>query len=292
MTLQSPNTEDLFSAATMLEEKMHALPDLRDVSSDLEIKNPQVNVEINRDKAHSIGLSAQAIEQALSLAYGSQQISTIYAPNNEYWVELELEPQYQADPAALNLLYVRSSKGQLVPLNTVAKLTRTLGPLSINHSGQLPSVTISFDVAPGVSLGKALADVKNLADNTLPAEYHRELFRRGRGLPEFAGQSRHAAGDGHSRHLSRARHPLRKLHPSDHDSLGFAGGGLRRPRHPDDLSHGTRSARLRRHHHAGRPGQEKRHHDDRLRARRAAHRGQERGRGDFRRMRSSAFARS
>ncbi len=168
MTLQSPNTEELFSAATTLEEKMHALTDLRDVSSDLEIKNPQANVEINRDKADSIGLSAQAIEQALSLAYGSEQISTIYAPNNEYWVEMELEPRYQADPDALNLIYVRSSKGDLVPLNTVAKITRTLGPLSINHSGQLPSVTISFDVAPGVSLGKALADVKNLADNTLP----------------------------------------------------------------------------------------------------------------------------
>jgi HAE1 family hydrophobic/amphiphilic exporter-1 len=168
MTLQSTNTEELFSSATTLEEKMRALSDLRDVSSDLEIKNPQVNVEINRDKADSLGLSAQAIEQALSLAYGSEQISTIYAPNNEYWVELELEPRHQSDPQALNLIYVRSSKGDLVPLNTVAKITRTLGPLSINHSGQLPSVTISFDVAPGVSLGKALADVRNLADNTLP----------------------------------------------------------------------------------------------------------------------------
>jgi len=168
MTLQSPNTEELFSSASALESRMRALTSLRDVSSDLEIKNPQVNVEINRDKADSMGLSANAIEQALSLAYGSEQISTIYAPNNEYWVEMELEPRYQADPQALNLLYVRSSKGQLVPLDTVAKITRTLGPLSINHSGQLPSVTISFDVAPGVSLGKALDEVKRLADNTLP----------------------------------------------------------------------------------------------------------------------------
>ncbi len=168
MTLQSPNTEELYPSATALEEKMRALSDLRDVSSDLEIKNPQVNVEINRDKADSTGLSAQAIEQALSLAYGSEQISTIYAPNNEYWVEMELEPRYQADPEALNLIYVRSSNGQLIPLNTVAKITRTLGPLSVNHSGQLPSVTISFDVAAGVSLGKALDEVRRLADNTLP----------------------------------------------------------------------------------------------------------------------------
>ncbi len=169
MTLQSPNTNDLYKYSTILENRMHALLDLRDVNTDLEITNPQVNVEIDRDKAHSLGLTAQAIESALSDAYGSRQISTIYAPTNEYWVELELEPQYQNDPASLNLLYVRSATGQLVPLNTVAKLTRTLGPLSINHSGQLPAVTISFDVAPNVSLGKALSEVKTLADNTLPS---------------------------------------------------------------------------------------------------------------------------
>ncbi len=168
-TLQSPNTRDLYKYATILEDKLRALPDLRDVSSDLQIRNPQVNVEIDRDRAHTFGLTAQAIEDALADAYGSRQISTIYAPNNEYWVEMELEPRYQQDPAALNLIYVRSSTCQLVPLNTVAKLTRTLGPLSINHSGQIPSVTISFDVAPGVSLGKALAEVKRLTEDTLPS---------------------------------------------------------------------------------------------------------------------------
>jgi HAE1 family hydrophobic/amphiphilic exporter-1 len=168
ITLQSPNTTELYKWATTLEQKMRALPDLRGVTSDLEMNNPQAYVDINRDKAHSLGLSAQAIEQALSLAYGSSQISTIYTPNDEFWVEMELEPQYQADPNALNLLYVKSSTGQLVPLGTVAKITRTLGPLSVNHSGQLPSVTISFDVAPGVSLGKALDEVKAMT-GLLPA---------------------------------------------------------------------------------------------------------------------------
>jgi len=168
MTLQSPNMQELYKYAAMLEGKMHGLAGLRDVNSDLEIKNPQVNVEIDRDKALTLGVSAQAIEQALGLAYGSEQISTIYTPNNEYWVELELEPQYQTGPAALNLIYVRSASGNLVPLNTVAKITHSVGPLSVNHSGQLPSVTISFDVAPGVSLGKALSEVKTLADDTLP----------------------------------------------------------------------------------------------------------------------------
>jgi HAE1 family hydrophobic/amphiphilic exporter-1 len=169
MTLQSPNTQELYKYATMLEEKMRAMSDLRGVTSDLEIKNPQAYVNINRDKAHALGLTAQAVEQALSLAYSSSQISTIYTPNDEFWVEMELGPQFQTDPNTLNLLYVRSSTGQLVPLNTVATITPTIGPLSVNHSGQLPSVTISFDVAPGVSLGKALGGVRALASEILPA---------------------------------------------------------------------------------------------------------------------------
>jgi len=142
ITLQSPNTTDLYHYGSLLESKMRAMPELRGVTSDLQMRNPQANVSIDRDKARSLGLTAAAIEQALADAYGSTQISTIYAPNNEYWVEMELEPQYREDHNALNLLYVRSSSNQLVPLNTVAKITRTLGPLSVNHSGQLPSVTV------------------------------------------------------------------------------------------------------------------------------------------------------
>jgi HAE1 family hydrophobic/amphiphilic exporter-1 len=169
LTLGGTNTQELYKYADLLLNQLRGLADLRGVTSDLEIKSPQAYVDIDRDKASSLGLSAQAIEQALSLAYGSSQISTIYTPSDEYWVIAELEPQYQADPSALNLLYVRSSTNQLVPLNTVAKITRTLGPLSVNHSGQLPSVTISFDIAPGVSLGKALAEVRAAAGNLLPA---------------------------------------------------------------------------------------------------------------------------
>ncbi len=175
LTLQAPDTHTLFEYATKLEDRLRALPDLRGVTSDLEIKNPQVYVDINRDKASALGLSAQAIEQALALAYGSSQISTIYTPNNEFWVVMELAPQYQADAGALNLIYVRSSTNLLVPLNTVAKITRTLGPLSVNHSGQLPSVTISFDVVPGVSLGKALGEVRGLASDILPASITAEF---------------------------------------------------------------------------------------------------------------------
>jgi HAE1 family hydrophobic/amphiphilic exporter-1 len=169
LTLQSTDTQTLFTYAKKLEDKIRALPGLRGVTSDLQLKNPQAFVEIDRDKASALGLSAQDIEQALSLAYGSSRISTIYTPNNEYWVVMELAPQYQANTGALNLLYVRSSTGQLIPLDTVAKIKPMLGPLSVNHSGQLPSVTISFDTVPGVALGKALAEVRGLANNLLPA---------------------------------------------------------------------------------------------------------------------------
>ena len=169
LALQSPNSEQLYKYAPILERKMRAMRELTDVTSDLQITNPQVNVVIDRDKAHTLGISAQAIEDALDSAYGERQISTIYAPNDEYHVILEVEPQYEANPATLALLYVRAQSGQLVPLDTIARLQRTLGPLSINHSGQFTAVTISFNVAPGVSLGKALDDVKQLSNDTVPA---------------------------------------------------------------------------------------------------------------------------
>jgi HAE1 family hydrophobic/amphiphilic exporter-1 len=169
LALQSPNSDELYKYAQILERKMRSMRELTDVTSDLQISNPQVNVVIDRDKAHSLGISAESIEDALDSAYGERQISTIYAPNDEYHVILEVEPKYQANPATLSLLYVRSKTGQLVPIDTVARLERTLGPLAINHSGQFTAVTISFNVAPGVSLGKALDDVKRLADDTVPA---------------------------------------------------------------------------------------------------------------------------
>jgi HAE1 family hydrophobic/amphiphilic exporter-1 len=169
LTLQSPDTNELYKYAPLLQEKMRGLPGLVDVNSDLQIKNPQVNVLINRDLAATLGVTAQQIEDALYYAYGSRQISTIYAPNNEYQVIMELEPRYQMDPSALQWLYVRSSNGQQVPLNVLANLTQTLGPLTINHAGQLPAVTISFNLKPGAALGDAVAKVQNLARQMLPA---------------------------------------------------------------------------------------------------------------------------
>lgn len=167
-TLQSPEPDELYRKAAELESKLRALPQLQDVTSDMQIKNPQVNIEINRDKAAALGLTAQQIEDALYYAYSSRQVSTIYAPNNQYQVILELEPKYQTDPSALSMLYIRSGAGQLVPLNTVANLTRDVGPLTVNHLGQLPAVTISFNLKPGVALGDAVQIVNKVARSTLP----------------------------------------------------------------------------------------------------------------------------
>jgi len=167
-TLQSPDTEALYRYAPILEARLRQLPGLQDVTTDLQIKNPQVNVEINRDKASALGVTAQQVEDALASAYSSRQVSTIFAPNNEYQVILELEPQYQTDPSALSLLYIRSTKGVLVPLNSVATLTRSLGPLTVNHLGQLPAVTISFNLQPEAPLGDAVNAVQKIAHSLLP----------------------------------------------------------------------------------------------------------------------------
>ncbi|GFO63529.1 multidrug efflux RND transporter permease subunit [Geomonas paludis] len=166
--LQSPDTQVLYDNAAAFEQQLKQLPQLLDVTSDLQLKNPQVDLKIDRDKATAFGVTAQQIEDALYYAYGSRQVSTIFAPTNQYQVILELEPQYRLDPSALGLLYVRSSTGVLVPLSTMTTLAKSLGPLSVNHLGQITSVTVSFNVKPGVPLGEAVAAVEKLAASTLP----------------------------------------------------------------------------------------------------------------------------
>ncbi len=168
-TLQGTDTTELYSWAPQIQEKLRSLPGLVDVTSDLQIAKPQVTVDIDRNKASALGVTAQAIESTLYDAYGQRQVSTIYAPTNQYWVVMELDPRYQTDPSVLSLLYVRSSTGALVPLNSVATLRPTVGPLAINHLGQLPSVTISFDLKAGVAIGDAINEInKAIAEMRLP----------------------------------------------------------------------------------------------------------------------------
>ncbi len=168
--VQGASTEELYHWVPIIEEKLKTLPGLLDVASDLQIARPQVNVEIDREKASALGVSPQQIEAALANAYGSRQVSNIYTATNQYFVILELEPRYQRDPAALSMLYVRSSSGALVPLNAVAKLTYGVGPMSVSHLGQLPSVTLSFDLQPDVALSEAIALIQRAAlDLQVPA---------------------------------------------------------------------------------------------------------------------------
>jgi HAE1 family hydrophobic/amphiphilic exporter-1 len=167
-TLQGPDTKELYREAQKMEAQLAKEPELQDVTSDLQMKNPQIDIDIDRDKASTLGISAQQVQDALGYAYGQIQISNIFAPNNTYRVIVEVLQDQQLDPTALSLLYVRSSSGQLIPLNTIAKITRSVGPLTVNHQGQLPAVTISFNPAPEVSLGAATAKVQKVAQS-LPA---------------------------------------------------------------------------------------------------------------------------
>jgi HAE1 family hydrophobic/amphiphilic exporter-1 len=168
-TLTSPDTAALYGAARDFEARVRGIGGLVDVSSDLEITNPEVDLLIDRDKAAALGLSAQSIEEALFTSYAQRQVSTIYAPTNQYSVIMELLPGYQRDPGALSSLYVRSMQDKLVPLSAVTTTSEGTGPVSVNHLGQLPAVTVSFNLAPGVSLGDAVERVNTLAQRELPA---------------------------------------------------------------------------------------------------------------------------
>jgi HAE1 family hydrophobic/amphiphilic exporter-1 len=163
-TMTSSNTADLFQWAPKLEQAMHAIPEIVDVTSDLQLANPQVNVSLNRDQISALGLTVGQVESAMSSAYATTEVATIYESTNEYYVILNAAPQYQSRPDALSTLYVRSAtSGKLIPLSSVAKFTPSVGPLSINHTGQLPSVTVSFNLSAGAALGDATARVQEAA---------------------------------------------------------------------------------------------------------------------------------
>jgi HAE1 family hydrophobic/amphiphilic exporter-1 len=167
-TLSSPQIGPLYHYAQEFEQRVKDLPGLTGVTSDLQIKNPQANVVVDRDKASALSVTPQQVEDALYSAYGQRLVSPIYTSNNEYWVVLGVQQQFQEDPGMLSDLYIRSSSGQLVPLNAVSKFTTNVGPLTVNHTGQMPSVTISFNLAPGVTLGQAVNEVQQLSSSMLP----------------------------------------------------------------------------------------------------------------------------
>ena len=167
-SLAGTDLAELYAIAPKVEAKVRSLPEVTDVASDLQITSPQVFVKVNRDKASAVGLTATQIESALYDAYGSRQVSSIFTPTNQYFVIMEVAPKYQGDPNALGMLYLRGPGGELIPLNTVAEITRTVGPLTVAHQGQLPAVTISFATKPGVSIGEAINAIQTAVATDLP----------------------------------------------------------------------------------------------------------------------------
>ena len=168
-SMQTPDKAELYAETAKLLKQVEQVPGVDDVASDVAVQTPQVDVTIDRDKAAVMGVNANLIENALYDAYGPRWVSTIYGSVNEYKVLLELEPKYQADPRALSLLYFKNSNGKLIPLDTLARVVTETGPQTINHYGQLPSATISFNLQPGASLGEVVKRIQALADRELPA---------------------------------------------------------------------------------------------------------------------------
>jgi HAE1 family hydrophobic/amphiphilic exporter-1 len=168
VALQSSDVKPLQEYVPQLVDKMKTLTDLQDVNSDLQFAS-QIKIDVDRDKASTYGITGQEIEDTLRSAYGSYQVSTIYAATNEYQVILELEPEYQQDVNALLTLYINSSTGVAVPLKTFAKISQGVSPLMVNHVGRMNSATISFNLAPGVSLGNVNPEIEKLIDQVIPA---------------------------------------------------------------------------------------------------------------------------
>jgi HAE1 family hydrophobic/amphiphilic exporter-1 len=169
-TLQSNETETLYKAAPELRDRMAKLPELRDVTTDLYIKNPQIMIDVDREKAAVYGVSVDQVRQELYNAFGTRQVATIYTPANDYEVILETLPEYHSQPSDLNRLYLKTTNGTVVPLSAVTHFVPSVGPLQVNHQGQQPAVTISFNLAPGYSLGQATDAITKLeSDERLPA---------------------------------------------------------------------------------------------------------------------------
>ena len=169
VTLQGTDLFQLYGSVKALQEAIRAVPGVQDPTTDVNPSSLQAYIKINRDKASSLGLTAQQIDRALASAYGTRQVSTLYTDSNEYKVILEVLPEFGSGPSQLPLLYVRNKTGQMIPLSTFATIKKRVGPLTVTHLGQLPSATLSFNLVPGSSLGEVVADIQEVARKTLPA---------------------------------------------------------------------------------------------------------------------------
>src|SRR4249919_1055073 len=169
-TLQSNDTAALYRLAPELRDKISKINGLLDVTTDLYVTNPQVTIDVDREKSAVYGLTVDQVRQELYNAFGVRQVATIYSPVNYYQVILETQPDFQVSPDDLARVYLKTTNGTTVPLSAVTRFERTVGPLQVNHQGQQPAVTIAFNLAPGFSLGQAVDAIQKLErEDRLPA---------------------------------------------------------------------------------------------------------------------------
>ncbi|HEY5378536.1 MAG TPA: efflux RND transporter permease subunit [Pseudolabrys sp.] len=169
-TLQSNDTATLYRVAPELRDRIAKIPGLSDVTTDLYVKNPQIRIDVDREKAAVYGVSVDQVRQELYNAFGTRQVATIYTPANDYEVILETLPDYRAQPSDLGRIYLKTTNGTTVPLSAMTRFVPSVGPLQVNHQGQQPAVTISFNLRPNFSLGQAVDAIQRLErEERLPA---------------------------------------------------------------------------------------------------------------------------
>ncbi len=279
--MRSVEPAQLYEYSQKLMTLMRADALFRDVTSDAQLKGLQAQLRIDRDKAEALGVNIQDIRSALYSAFGDRQVSTIYTAVDSYQVILQAADADKQDESAFAKIYVRGKGGSLVPLTSFATVIRNVGPVAINHTGQLQSITVSFNLAPGGSLGQASGQDREVARPDPPAAVRaHQLGRRRGGLPGLAVEPGVADRLGAAGDLRAAGRALRELHPPHHHPRGAALGRDGRAPHAHDLRPGPLDHRHHRHPDADRHREEERDHDDRLRARRAARAGPAAPRGD------------
>ncbi len=208
-TLQSGDTDLLYRVAPQMRDEIAKVPGLLDVTTDLYIKNPQLTVDIDREKAAVYGVTADQICNQLFNAYGARQVGTIYMPSNDYQIILEVQPKFRVDPTDLSKLYVKTANNQTIPLDAVARMVPSVGPLQINHQGQQPAVTISFNLSPDVSLGYAVDKITQIErDFEFSCDGCDRIFRNGAGIPGFIARAGHPDPRGGVCRICHSRHSL------------------------------------------------------------------------------------
>jgi multidrug efflux pump len=265
-TLEAADQEELNRWAPAVVESLQGLPELRDVSSDQQNYGLAAMVAIDRNTASRLGITPQLITDTLYSAFGQRQVSTMFTQLNQYRVILEVKPEFQKGPQALQFIDVRSSSGGQVPLNVFTKVTETTTPLIVSRQGQFPAVTVSFNLGTGqVARRRGPGHRRGDADTRSSAEHPGQLSRHGPGLSGFAGERAASDPGGARDRLHRARHSLRELHPSAHDPIHAAVRGRRRAARVDAVPDRIQRDRVDRRHSVDRHREEERHHDDRLR---------------------------